>query len=400
MSLLTTIKGGPVQLSGNPIEILVSGASIPAGASNYKIMLRTISQDGNLYGAPFKDAKAPDSSGEALFDISALVDQPQKKQVQYPLSGVYVNYSDLAYNIQVQSGEYYVDAANLPVENWGAISEVFQILKGGSPPRQLSLWNSAATDFYQYYLVTKRFLTMRPSDDIVHPDQPVKLYFMPIEDFICDFSVVGYYDDGTNIEFTSPVNLLADSLTEFNCNPKYLGLDLEPTGKKMFRFAVSLKQGGVSVSDVRTFYYDLNYCERPYFMLFANSIGGVDDVYLSGFGKDKFSVSSDILSIPYHASNTVFDPTLIPTNKKASNYWIINTGPKTPAQMLHLRDLFIAKQIWFLYPSLNVSFYHVIPINIIDFDDIIVDRINNIQEVDIQFQEAHESPFSFENRTY
>jgi hypothetical protein len=92
MSLTTTISGGQVQLTGNPVLIKLSGGTAPAGASQYKYLLRIISQDNKLYGAPFVDAIAPDASGNATFDISGLVNQPISPVFQYPPVGTYKSY--------------------------------------------------------------------------------------------------------------------------------------------------------------------------------------------------------------------------------------------------------------------------------------------------------------------
>ena len=70
LMITATIQGGAVQLTGNPVYISCSGGSAPVNSSEYKIMLKVISEDGKLPGAPFIDAITPDSSGEAVFDIS------------------------------------------------------------------------------------------------------------------------------------------------------------------------------------------------------------------------------------------------------------------------------------------------------------------------------------------
>lgn len=398
MSLTITILGGAVQLSGNPIRIKISGGSQPPGTTKYKYLFRVISQDGKLYGAPFEEAIAPDLNGEAVLDISGLVDQPIQAIFQYPVTTPTVNYPTQAFNVQIQNGETWVDSDDVLQEQWGTISSVFQLLKGGSSPRQLAIWNTLGTNFYESYLNAKRFLTMRPQGDIVHPTQPVKLWFMPVSSLSCTFSVTGYYDDGTTAVYQTAVTLNVDSLTEFNCNPANLGITLKPEGKRMEYFEVSLKQGGTAISDIRNFYFDWRYCERPYFLLFANSIGGVDDVFMAGFATEDFSVSSDIMQKPQNPNATVYEPTLFTTKKEGQNIWSLNTGPKTSTQMLHLRDLIIANQIWLLYPSSNMTTYMIIPVNIIEFSDTLIDRITNLWETKIKVSEAHKTGFSFDNR--
>jgi hypothetical protein len=398
MSLTTTIEGGLVQLTGNPIWIKLSGAIIPAGASQYKCMLRIISQDSKLYGAPFTDAIPPDSNGEALFDISGLVDQPIKKLFQFPLSGASVSYPTEAFNIEVQNGERYVDADGTLHEIWGDISDTFQLLKGGASPRQIALWNDAGSDFYSTYLGAGRFLTHRPWGDFVHPDQPVKLSYMSVINQDVDFTVIAYFQDGTKETYSVPVILNTDSLYEFNCNPKHLGITIETATTKVNHFDVSLKIAGESVSDKRRFHYDWIYCQRPFFLLFANSIGGIDDIYLGGYASEKFKLESAVLQRPQQKGDSVFDATLIPSNKTGQNNWTLNTGAKDSTQMLHLRDLLLSDQIWLLYPNLSVTIYMIVPVNILEFDEVLIDRIKNIYSANLKVSEAHTSRFSFDNR--
>jgi hypothetical protein len=400
MSIIANVIGGLVQLTGNPVWIKCTGASIPAGASNYKIILKITSEDGKLEGAPFLDGIAPDENGEAWFDISGYVDQPVNAVFQYPLSGTMKEYPTQAFNIQVQPGESYIDANDEPVEIWGTTSGVFQMLKGGSSPRQLAMWEDADTNFYEVYLENGKFLTHRPWGDIVHPTQPVKLYFMTITDVEATFNVRLEYDDYTEILTTIPVTLNKDYLYEFNCNPASLGVNLEPTGTKASHFDVWLESAGVKISDNRRFHYDWIYCERPFFLLFANSIGGIDDVYFSGFIKENFDVNGDVSYSPRQRGDTVFNPTLKMPSKLGQNNWEINSGPKMTTQLLHLRDLLVARQIWFLYPNLSVTDRSVIPVNITSFSKTLFDRIENIHSISILFEEAHHSPYSFDNRLY
>jgi hypothetical protein len=78
--------------------------------------------------------------------------------------------------------------------------------------------------------------------------------------------------------------------------------------------------------------------------------------------------------------------------------WTLNTGPKTSTQMLHLRDLILADQIWLLYPSLNVSVYMIIPVNISEFNETLINRITNLWSAKLKVSEAHMTGFSFDNR--
>ena len=114
MSLTTTILGGAVQLSANPIRIKISGGTQPPSSSKYKYLFRIISEDDKLYGAPFEEAVAPDINGEAILDISGLVDQPIQAIFQFPVTTPFVNYPTQAFNVQIQQGETWVDNNDTP----------------------------------------------------------------------------------------------------------------------------------------------------------------------------------------------------------------------------------------------------------------------------------------------
>ena len=158
MAITATVTGGAVQLTGNPVFVNCSGASIPSGAYEYMILLRTISEDSKLPGAPFHDAVTPDSNGNAVFDISGILDQPLEVSFQYPVTQKIVAYPTGAFNIQVQPGERYINSQGLLVENWFAVSDVFQMVKGGLSPRQNAMMKAENLNFYSKYVQAGRFL--------------------------------------------------------------------------------------------------------------------------------------------------------------------------------------------------------------------------------------------------
>jgi len=221
---------------------------------------------------------------------------------------------------------------------------------------------------------------------------------MSISNQTVDFTIIAYFQDGTNQTYSVPVVLNTDSLYEFNCNPKHLGIIIETASTKVNHFDVSLKVAGNSVSDMRRFHYDWIHCQRPFFLLFANSIGGIDDIYLGGYASEKFKLESAVLQRLQQKGDSVFDGTLIPSNKTGQNNWTLNTGPKGSTQMLHLRDLLLSDQIWLLYPNQSVTIYMIMPVNILEFDEILIDRIKNIYSANLKVSEAHTSRFSFDNR--
>jgi len=400
MSITTTIHGGAVQLSGNPVWIQCTGGAAPAGASDYKILLRVISQDSKLYGAPFEDACEPDESGGAWFNISGYVHQPIDLEFDYPLTSPHVAYPNRPFNIQVQAGESYFDQDGILQESWGTASAVFQILRGGMQPRQISMMEAEASNFYDTYIADGKFLTPRPWGDFVHPAQPVKLWFMTIADKAVTWYVKGYYNDGTFETFSESFSMAADSLYEFNCNPVHRGLELEPEGKKMTHFDVWIESGGQVISDARRFTYNWSYCERPVFFLVANSYGGIDDIYFSGNLKEGIRTEGTTVYKPQQRGANVFTATRQVPDKQGVNTWEVNSGFKTPSEMLFMRDLVVGKNVWMLYPNNGVSYYFVIPVIITSSRIELIDRGEDLYSMTIEVEEAHESPFTFDNRIW
>lgn len=349
MSLLTTISGGQVQLTGNPVLIKLSGGTAPAGATQYQYMLRTISQDGKLYGAPFVDAITPDATGNATFDISGLVNQPVRPVFQYPPVGTYVAYPTQAFNVQVQQGERYIDSNGDLQKIWGTTSGIFQMLKGGLSPRQIAAMRDTGDTFYSFYIQAGRWLTARPWTDAIHPTQPVKMWFMTDADKTVDFKIQVTRKDGSKTTNTvAGINLQLDFLYEFNCNPAHYGIDLLTSGNEVVFYDVWLETDTVLQSSSHRFYIDLVYCQRPFFIMFENTFGGVDDVYFSGYGKDKFTTTGETVNRPALETDTIYEPTIESPDKMGQNKWTLNTGYKQLTTLQYYRDLFISKRAWYL----------------------------------------------------
>lgn len=400
MALTTTILGDAVQLTGNPVWVKVSGGSIPAGAVDYKYLLKLISSDDVIDGAPFTDAIPPDGSMEAYFNLSGYVDIPVKALFDYPVSSAIVSYPTQAFNVQVQVGETYVDSNGDEQTNWGSTSSVFQMLKGGLNPRQLAMFDTAGTSFYDTYISGGKFLTARPWGNFVHPTQPVKLWFMPTAGASASFKVKAVYTDATEDTYTKAFTLSTDNLYEFNCNPADLGIDMETAESKINFFDVWIEVGGSKISDTRRFTVDWKYCERPFFLLFANSLGGVDDLYLGGRAIEGIKVNGQVVYKPQERGATVFEPTLIVPNRTGQNAWKINSGWKTGTEMLFVRDAMVSRQVWLLYPNSGITSYTVVPVNIENAQVDLVDRMEDIYNIDFDLAEAHESQFTFDNRLY
>lgn len=399
MAITVNITGGLVQLTGNPIWINCSGGSAPAGSSGYKILLKVISEDDKLDGAPFIIPIAPDADGNAVFDISGYVDQPVTPVFQYPSVGDVVAYQSQAFNVQLQAGERYWDSDGTLQEVWGAVeSDIIQMLKGGTNPRQNSAMRDASINFYSLYVEGKRWLTTRPWGETVHPEQNIKLWFMVEASKSATLHLVTHYnDDSTNDYASESLSLNPDYLYEFNCNPALKGVDLEPTGKYAVFFDAYLDFGGGDLSFSRRFYFYRKHIERPLFFFFANSLGGIDDVFLFGHIKGNFTSESSIVERHQLSSDTVYDATLSESGKTGQDGWVASVGWKYVNDLPTFRDFLLGRRVWFLFANVNPMSFHVIPVIIKAGTYDLYNRQNDIDTFDIPFIEAHRSPYIYDN---
>jgi len=399
MSITAEILGGAVQLTGNPAWIRLSGGSQPDGTSDYKLLLKVISQDGKLDGAPFIDAIAPDSNGQAMFNISGYVDKPVNALFQYPPGGAVVSYPTQAFNVQVQPGESYIDSDGVLQENWFSTSDIIQFLKGGSNPRQIAKWESESSNFYEQYLVNGRFLTPRPWGEFVIPGQPVKLWFMVVQNKSTTFNVTAYYTDGTSESYSTTVTLNTDNLYEFNCNPVHLGIALQnQNNSKINYFDVWLGPQGTEISDSRRFQFDHRYFERPLYLFYANSMGGIDDMFFGGYTREIVDTETNVVYKPQQTGDTIYNPTLIVNNKEGKNIWRLNTGFRPTDQLPDLRDLLVSRQAWLVYPNKAQTSYQFTPVIVEPGSLEIIDRKEDLTQITLDVSEAHTLRFGFDNR--
>jgi hypothetical protein len=400
MSITVTVPTG-LTLSGNPVWVTATGPEAPAGATNYKFAIKIESTGGELTGAPFYDAVPPDDALFARFNIQGYVDRQIAYSFAWPVSAPCVAYGNFTHEVEITGGVSYIDSNGDLVETWNVSGETFTLLKGGVSQRQIDIWKAAAQNFQTTYITPGKFLTQRPQDDYCHPNQPVKLWFWN-DGITCDtLRLVCTYSDGSSVTENIAITQYEDYMHELNVNPYHNSIDLVlENGAKLLSWTARLYNGATTVSDIRSFQYDLRYIERPFWLLFANSLGGIDDVYLSGYAIEGFEVEGTTVYKPAQFDNTIFDRTLITPNKQGSNAWRINTGPKTATQMLHLRDLMLSREVWLLYPNNGVSNYYVIPVNIGNSQAELVDRQKDRWAMDIEITEAHNSQFSFDNRLY
>jgi hypothetical protein len=383
MALSVDIPGGTIQLSGNPIWVEVSGGSAPADSEDYKIMLRIADAGSNLMGAPFIDAIPPDGSGNATFDISGYMDQP----IPIEWFGLNVGgpHDSQLFDITVEAGECYIDSDGVLQEDWSGSTEELKILKGGIGDRQLAYYNDQESSFYEDFVVGKKWLTWQPDGMIVPPYMPVKLWFVSETAGSSTRIVTAYYSDGTTDVHSEAFGIYDISgILEFNGDPYSLGMDLiNDDGARIEYFTVELE----GYAPLRTYYIDWTYHENYYYLFYANSLGGVDSIWLGGLVEEVITSNMVTTLKPAAIDATVYDPTVLVSSKSATRVWRANTGYKRRAELRDLRDMLLSKRVWFYFRG------NIYPVVVRNTESVFWDETKDITNMTLELTEAHESRY-------
>lgn len=387
-----TVPSGTFHLSGNPLFVQISGATIPSGATNYKVLCKVTSTDGVLIGGPFIDAKVPDGSGDALFDVSGYVDQPVEKVFEYPLSGGLNPYSNDTLDMTFTPGESYIDSNGDLQENWGTASDGNYVVKGGVGPRKLGEYNDTSSSFYADYVTGKKFLTHMPSTQVVHPYQPVKLWFLAAGTYSAAVSIKGYFDDGSTYTKQNTHTFTLNIMHEINFMPFHMdqtNLFPEAFGVKMTHFECWIE----GVTAKMTFYIDHTYHEQCNFLFALNSLGGVDCIWLSGEVEKGYKTESVQAVRPFPSTGTAKYRTAIVAQRTGQRTWRINTGWKSKTEIEAMRDLLLSKQVWLLEdaPTYNSGTLH--PVTIETSSTTLYNSQEDLYALDVEMSEAHNSQY-------
>lgn len=409
MAIGLNIQGGLVQLSGNPIWIEVNGASVPVGATNYKLLLKVTSTDGLLLGSPFIDAIAPDANGKALFNISGIVDKPIAPEFEWPATGAIKANPAAVFNIEVEAGETYI-LNREQVINMGAYPEDMQILKGGVSDEQAIEYLQPFHSFFTDWISAGKFLTNQPNNPKVSVYQIAKLWWMTsnVSIFNAEWHCGVWLNHQANyIELSDDIVIdPASGLLEFNVNPIFLGLN-DVYGTTDFTpyirsFDFWLEDPAASeafrvISEVRSFVVDQSYHENNTYIMFLNGKRGIDNLWFPGSVKSNIETTSSEAQRPVGLTDTVKIGTVLVTGKSGRRKWIVNSGYKSTEEMHALVDLFLSTHIWmvtgdqqFWDPGKTTS---VIPVVLANADKLLHDTNEDLHYCELELLEARNMKF-------
>ncbi|MBV5334371.1 MAG: hypothetical protein JZU49_01015 [Sulfuricurvum sp.] len=390
MALSLTIPGGAVQLSANPIWIKVAGAVIPSGATEYKLLCKITSVDGDLLGGPFVDGITPNADGESLFDISGLVDQPMLPEFQWPAVAVTVAHAKLAWKIKVEFGETYIDSSGDRQITYAGTFENITILKGGISDFAMGEYNDGATTFYEDWIEGGKFLTNQPLVSVVAPDQIVKLWYMgqwATNHDITLFTQIFLNTKVAVIPLMQAVTIYETTgLLELNINPIFQGFELDP-GEEITSFEFWIEDSGGEVSETRTFIVDNSFKENSNYLLAVNSKSGIDVIWLNGNVEKNVDTSGTEGYKPLGINDGSRVATILATGRSSRKKWKINTGFKSSEEIEALHDIYLARHMWLYTES------KLIPVIMSNGDKLLNNTSENLHALDLEFMQAHNTRY-------
>ncbi len=388
MSVEIRSQLGDVLLSGNPIWAEVAALK-PAGATNYKILLRTVSTDSALVGSPFIQEKAPDDDDMAYFNIQCFVDQPATYTFEYPQATKAIAHALLAFDITIEAGESYTDSNGDPQTVWSGTTESHRILKGGLSHDKMH--DYLPYRFYDDFINDgggTKFLTWLPDYSKISLTQPLKLWYIyPYSTSkTLDIHYDVYYKNDAIVNKTETVTLDPDKLYEFNLSPELWNVDAQDNGHDIDYITFDLiDSSDLGYSELRTFYLNTNYYEQNNYIFYKNSIGGVDCLWLTGKKTELHNSERTIATrTDNHSSyGNLNQPTKVVTTVSGHRGWNINTGYKSKAEIQHLRDFALSNQIWLADGE------YLVPVYLDDKEKVLYDIDRNLDSLDIKIIEAH-----------
>lgn len=390
---ISEISDNSTHLSGNPIWVKATSSGVPAGATNYRVLLKIVDIDGVLYGGPFIAENSIDGSNVCWFNISGWVDQFIEKDFNWPLSGRVNAYPDLAYGVFLYAGERYIDSDGEPQESFQSVWGSLFIVKGKLTKIKLAEFNDAGTDWFTYFASGGKFLTLLPDNQWVSPWQPVKLWYKypSASGAAVTLTCTGTFDDGSTQVVSQTPTLTKASLYEFDLQPEHMGFTLDDGNKKLIKYTFNIAGG-----ETRTYFIDWTHYEKYWYLFIDNQIGGIDCIWLKGRAKYSPSGQRNLSAKPIERNAGVKTPTLVVSANTRQRSWTINTGIHTEPGMMEALDIMLdSPNMWLAIPpddgDTDLSNYTLAPVVCNNGSlDLRNSLNNNVDSVDLELLEAHE----------
>lgn len=387
MAVTHTITGGLVQLSGNPIEIVLT-ADTPR--DNHRLAVKV--KCNQLISNEQIEEQEPVNLVSKI-NIQGLVDEPLPIDFHFPVVGVATGHGALVLNVSLEIGEIYDDANGDRQESWTVVNDALRIIDGKLREHELRILNELGKSFASEYINGGKFLTAMANPQTVAPNQIVKLWYLSRwtgDHPATIFTQVNVSSKVAHLPIQQAIVLYANTgLLELSLNPVVLqGFELEP-GETVTSFEVWIEDAEGEISEHRIFKVDNNYYENQLFAFYRNRFSAVDAIWLKGRREEGLKTEVETAYRPSDIGASTKQASIKTVTANGQRYWDINTGVMTRAEAISLRDFLESKERWIIDPD-NAA--KVIPVYVDGGEFALYDSSpdkHNLQNVRIKLQEAH-----------
>ncbi len=345
-------------------------------------------------GSPYVEEIAP-LNLVSKFDISGFVDQPVQYSFDYPGNGKVSNHAALAFAVTIDIGEVWTDENGDRQEAWYGNSQL-RITKGKLRPYELALLNEEGKSFASEFIEGGKFLTHLADNQVVGPYQEMKLWYLSrwntahAATLNCTIISDGYFA----ATITENFNLTASGLFEFTVCPGiygFFGMTYDPHASiqlKPVKYIFWISDASGDISERRTFIVDNNYYEKAFIFYYVNPLSGVDCIRLTGEYTEGLKTKSETAykPVPVGSGTKVAGMKTISSGDQRT--YELNTGIKTRAEILALRDFLTAKERWMVDPD-RLTYSRLIPVYIEGGDFELYNSMEDLQSLEITILEAH-----------
>lgn len=264
--------------------------------------------------------------------------------------------------------------------------ETFYVLLGG-----LSFEEYSTKDFFLHYLPEQRpFYTWQPLEKEVFPQQPEFLHYLINDDNLTEFRVWMklYHEDGTTEEhqiFRSTDAINGVSTAQYEIFRFPAGYDQLSIGgyscQTCYRYELYVTDSNdVQISEARSYIVNHEYYEEQNFFFFLNSLGCYDTLAATGRSRYQLGIDEETITkeLPYDYKAT--DRSVEVLKKTGSPEVLQPVGYPTKEMMLSLQDFVLSKAYYKWEDN------RVIPITVDIRRSTILDKDENLQELDFTYQ--------------
>lgn len=385
MAVTLTITGGLIQLSGNPIELVLTADS---AKPNHRLAVK-VSCDQLLSPVQIEEIEPVDLV--AKHQIQGLLDEPLSSEFDYPAVGKVTWHIALAIIATIDVGEVWTDETTGERQtSWMGLNQTIRVLNGRLRDYELKSLNEQGKSFASEYINGGKFLTNLPNLQTVAPRQMIKLWYL--SRWPTNHTAELHFSINTNLQtvyppITEEVILYGAGLFEFSMNPEHMGYYLPP-GEQVTDYTFWLTDSEGDISERRTFKVIHNYYEKTFFAYYRNEFSAIDSIWLRGESKASLKTESETAYKPSDVGAGSKVPNLITVSSSGRRYWEINTGVLEEYEMHSLRGFLEAQERWLVDPENENK---LIPVTIEGGDFLLFDTMQDIQNLAITLYEANKN---------